>query len=501
MRLSEKSLAQLPAEISKPLYDREALGIGIVHLGIGAFHRCHMAVYTDDVLVTHGGDWKILGVSLRSNTIQQQLNPQDGLYTVAVRGNADNCERVIGSISGVLYAAEQSTEIVDAMAAATTHIVSLTVTEKGYCHDPSTGELNKQHPDIVNDLRYFAESVGQLKSAIGFLVAGLSQRKKNAGGPLTILCCDNLPSNGATVAKLVLRFASIIEPELTDWIHHNVRFPSTMVDRIVPAMEQDSVNDFFQRTGLVDEAILQTEPFTQWVIEDDFAGPRPAWEDVGVTLVSDVEPYEEAKLRMLNGSHSALAYLGYLAGFKYVHEAMTQPDLRYFIDTFMTNEAAPSLGTQKGMDLNDYRLQLQARYDNKALAHKTYQIAMDGSQKIPQRLLGTLRHQLNTNGVISACCLAVAAWMRYVMAEDENGLSYLVQDPMAVILKQVANNKKGDPRKQVIGFLSIQDIFSSDLIADPRVCDELTFWLSELCDNGVLSTLNTFKQKVKLTSP
>ena len=415
MHLSDATLAKLPAGISVPDYDRSNCGAGIVHLGIGAFHRCHMAVYTDDALARKPADWRIMGVSLRGATIRDQLNPQDDLYTVVVKENGATQYRVIGSVAGVLFAPENPAAVIDIMASPDTRIVSLTVTEKGYCHDPGTGELNREHPDIIHDLA----NPDSPKSAVAYIVESLARRRDAGAGPLTILSCDNLPSNGKTVARIVRSYAELSHPGLTRWMDQNVSFPCTMVDRIVPAMEPRDVAAFTSSTGVTDLAVLQTERFTQWVIEDDFMAGRPGWDEAGATLVDDVEFFEEAKLRMLNGSHSALAYLGFLAGRDYVHEAMALPDLRNFADTLMNDEAATSLDPPEGADLDAYREELKQRFDNSALQHRTYQIAMDGSQKIPQRLLGTLRHHLNNGGPIRACSLAVAAWMRYVMAKDE----------------------------------------------------------------------------------
>jgi len=488
IRLSNATLAHLPADITVPVYDREKCGVGIVHLGIGAFHRCHMAVYTEDALARSGGDWRILGVSLRSPAIRDQLNPQDGLYTVVVKDHGATSYHVIGSVAGVLFAPEDPVAVIDAMASPTTHIVSLTVTEKGYCQDPATNNLNETHPDIVHDLAH----PGAPKSAIGYLVAGLAKRRASGAGPLTIMCCDNLPSNGRVVGRLVRRFAELAHPGLLAWIEANVTFPSTKVDRIVPAMEVRDLDAFTERTGLVDAAVLQTEPFTQWVIEDRFAAGRPDWESAGATLVEDVRPYEEAKLRMLNGSHSALAYLGYLAGCTYVHEAMAIPALRSFVDTFKRREVATSLTLPEGMDIDAYREKLRRRYDNAALQHRTYQIAMDGSQKIPQRLLGTLRHHLQNDGPISACSLAVAAWMRFVMAVDEAGNAIVVQDPLADRFKALADAAGRDANALVDAYLGVQEVFGSDLKNNRRFRDELVRWLDRLLNDGALKTVEHF---------
>lgn len=488
MRLADTTLARLPVGIAPPAYDRGRCAVGIVHLGIGAFHRCHMAVYTDDVLARTGGDWRILGISLRSPAIRDQLEPQDGLYTVVVKGNDTVAARVIGSVAGVLFAPEDPARVIEAMAAPATRVVSLTVTEKGYCHSPATGELNEAHPDIVHDLA----SPDAPRSAIGYLAAGLARRRADGGGPITVLSCDNLPSNGRVAARIVRRFADLAYPGLTDWMDGRVAFPCTMVDRIVPAMEPQDVDAFASGTGVADAAVLQTEPFTQWVIEDHFTAGRPAWERAGATLVDDVEPWEDAKLRMLNGSHSALAYLGYLAGCAYVHEAMAIPALRTLVDTLMEREAAASLNVPEGMDTDAYRKALEARFGNRALPHRTYQIATDGSQKIPQRLLGTLRHHLGTGGPISACSLAVAGWMRYVMAVDEAGHPIAVQDPLAERLRAAADRAGRDASALVDALLGFEEIFGPDLRGNRRLRGELVEWLRRLLQDGACQTLDHF---------
>ncbi|GGZ97577.1 mannitol dehydrogenase [Arenicella chitinivorans] len=488
MKLTNQALADLPTGVQGPQYDHTARDIGIVHLGIGAFHRCHMAVYTDDVMAQKSGDWRILGVSLRSQTISDQLNPQDGLYSVVIKDSSSSTTRVIGSVAGVLFAPQNPQAVIQAIAKPSTQVVSLTVTEKGYCHDPATGELNQSHPDIQHDLADLAHPV----SAIGYLAAGLQARRDADAGAITILSCDNLPANGQTVEKIVTKFAGLVDVNLVEWIGQNVSFPSSMVDRIVPAMEAADKLAFAQRTGLDDAAVLQTEPFTQWVIEDSFAGERPSWERAGATMVSDVAPYEDAKLRMLNGSHSALAYLGYLAGFNYVHQVMAEPVFRQYVDDFMRQEAATSLHLPTGMDIDAYRRELQDRYDNSALQHRTYQIAMDGSQKVPQRLLGTLRYHLANEGPISATCIAIAAWLRYLKGEDERGQPYEVQDPMADRFTAIFDEVTGDPSALVDALLQVQAVFGQDLIINARFTQELTYWFTQILENGVSETLSLY---------
>lgn len=488
MRLSLSSLDHLPLEISAPGYTPDAHGVGIVHLGIGAFHRCHMAVYTDQVLREHGGDWRILGVSLRSATIREQLCPQDGLYTVIVKNGSGESAQVIGSVAGVLWAPEDPSGVLAAMAAPATKIISLTVTEKGYCHDPATGYLNPDHPDIRHDLSHHQVP----KSAIGYLAYAFDRRRCSGVGGVTVLCCDNLPSNGKVVERVVLGFANLIDSDLVDWIRSNVTFPSTMVDRIVPAMEAEAVAAFEKRYGIEDAGVLQTEPFTQWVIEDSFAAGRPTWEKAGAMLVSEVGPFEDAKLRMLNGAHSALAYLGFLSGYEYVDQAMRDKKIRTVVDHLMREEAAKSIKPPEGLDLDKYRLELQERFDNPALQHRTYQIAMDGSQKIPQRFLGTVREQLKQEGSIKACCIGIAAWMRYVIARDEKGREYVVQDPLSEGLTATARKYETSTDELCQSLLKLESIFGHDLPENDRFRGELHYWLDLLLNEGVEAALTAF---------
>ena len=292
--------------MAMPGYAPEAHGVGIVHLGIGAFHRAHQAVYVDDLLAVHGGDWRIMGVSLRSPAVRDQLVPQDGRYTLVERRGAGDVLLQIGSVAGVLVAGENPQAVIDLIAQPAVKIVSLTVTEKGYCHNPATATLDLAHPEIIHDLANPAAP----RSAIGYLAAGLAARRTSGAPPPTVLCCDNLPENGAVLRRVLTAFARLHDPDLATWIDAEVAFPSTMVDRIVPAVTDADIARLADRIGVTDLAMVKTEAFSQWVIEDWFAGARPRFEDVGVQIVRDVRPFELAKLRMLNGSHSTLAYLG-----------------------------------------------------------------------------------------------------------------------------------------------------------------------------------------------
>ncbi len=488
-RLSEATRGGLPRDVAQPAYDRTACGIGIVHLGIGAFHRAHQAVYTDDVLAAQGGakedrDWAIHGVSLRRPEVRDQLAPQDGLYSVAERGPGEEKLRVIGAVKAITYAPESPEALIERMAAPQTRIVSLTVTEKGYCHDPASGKLRPDHPDITHDLA----NPLRPRSVLGALIAGLSARKAAGAKPFTVLCCDNLPHNGGLVRNLVLELATAADPTLADWIAEEGRFPATMVDRIVPATTESDLDRAAQRLGLRDEGLVVAEPFRQWVVEDDFADGRPAWEKAGAEMVRDVAPYEEMKLRLLNGSHSLIAYLGYLAGYETVADTMADADFRRLVRAFMDREAGPTLKLPADADLEGYKSALIERFANPGLQHRTWQIAMDGSQKLPQRLLAPLRQRLAEGAPVDLLALAVAAWMRYVGGTDETGRDIDVRDPLAARLAAISA-AAGEPAAIVTQLLQVSEIFDADLAENPALRQALTDALTALRENGSRATV------------
>jgi fructuronate reductase len=415
LRLCAANLGAFPASVARPRYQRDTRGVGIVHFGIGAFHRAHMAAYTDDAMAAGEGDWRILGVSLRSPAVRDQMRPQDGLYTLVERSASGAEARIIGSVADVLVASDERERLVATLAAATTHIASFTITEKGYCRAPD-GSLDLALADERSAYAYLAES---------FAI------RRDAGLPgLSLLSCDNLAGNGAQLKRLMIAYLDAHAPDLTDWFEQQCTCPSTMVDRIVPATTDADRQEIEALLGMRDEAAVVTEPFNQWVIEDKFAGPRPVWEQHGAQITSDVHAYENAKLRMLNGAHSALAYLGLQRGHEFVHQAIGDPELLPIIDTLMRNEAATSLIPAPGQDLSAYADALIERFKNPALNHRLIQIAMDGSQKVPQRWLETLAFHQKHNRQCPAILAGIAAWIRHV--RGDNGP---VDDPLAATLK------------------------------------------------------------------
>lgn len=431
-------------------------GIGIVHLGLGAFFRAHGAIYVAEAMAQSGGDWGILGVSLRNPDIRDALAPQGGTYTALELAPDGPKTQVIGSVQGVLVAPENPQAVLDAMAAPGVRIVSLTVTEKGYCHDPATGRLNPAHPDILHDIAHPLPV-----SAPGYLVRAL-QRRRDAGlPPFTVLTCDNLPGNGHLARGLVLDLATRIDPALADWIADRGRFPSTMVDRIVPATTPADIARITGLTGHHDAAPVVHEPFRQWVIEDDFVGGiRPNLAAVGVQMVQDVAPYELMKLRMLNGTHSSLAYLGYLAGHETIADCMADPAYRRFARQLWAAEIIPALTPPPDVDLPAYAMDLEHRYANPAIRHRTWQIAMDGSQKLPQRILGTLETNLAAGRPSPGLLLAIAAWMTYVSGTDLQGQPIDVRDPLSARLRALC---EGPPDTRVAALLSVREVFPEAL--------------------------------------
>jgi fructuronate reductase len=445
----------LPAERltrSRPAAPRA----GIVHLGLGAFFRAHGAIYVEEAMAASGGNWGIVGVSLQSPGMRDALAPQGGAYTALELGPEGRTARVVEAVTEVLVAREDPEAVLARMADPAVRIVSLTVTEKGYCHAPATGRLDLAHPDIVHDL---AQPLP--RSAPGFLVRALARRRAAGVRPFTVLTCDNLPSNGHLVRQIVLDFARALDPGLADWIAAEGRFPSTMVDRIVPATTPQDIELAERLTGRHDAAPVLHEPFRQWAVEDDFVdGARPDLGAVGVELVADVTPFEHMKLRMLNGTHSALAYLGYLAGHETIAYTVADPAFAGFVRHLWAREIIPAVAAPPGVDLSAYAEALFDRYNNPAIRHRTWQIAMDGSQKLPQRILGTISEGLEAGRPVAGLCLAVAGWMRYVGGTDEAGAPIDVRDPMAGRLGTLATGP--DP---VTALLAVREVFPEPLAA------------------------------------
>ncbi|WP_336971684.1 mannitol dehydrogenase family protein [Sphingobium aromaticiconvertens] len=481
-RLSSATLGDLPDTVERSRYDRTDVKRGVVHLGIGAFHRAHQAVFFDDCLNAGDLRWGITAASLRSPTVREQMTPQDGLYTVLVRDGASEQARIIGAVGEVLVAPEDPAALIAAMAHPDTHIVTLTITEKGYKLDPATGALLADDPQVAAD----SADLTAPQTAPGYLVAALAVRKAAGLAPFTAISCDNLPHNGRRLRNAVLDLAARHDRALAEWIEREGAFPETMVDRIVPATTDADIAALEARLGVEDRAMVKTEPFTQWVIEDCFCGPRPDF-GAGVQITAAVAPWEEAKLRLLNGAHSGIAYLGGLAGIDHVHEVLENPAARRFVEG-LWDEAEATLSPPPELDVAAYRYDLMARFDNSTLMHRTRQIAMDGSQKLPQRLVATIATRLARGEGITMLALAVAAWMRWQGALDDRGAAYVVDDPMAALTAERLNGAV-TAEAQVDALLGIEAIFPPALAADPVVRAALIGHLESLSTRGAVATI------------
>ncbi|WP_227435059.1 mannitol dehydrogenase family protein [Nioella sediminis] len=462
-----------------------AVPVGIVHLGPGAFFRAFNAVYTADAMAHDGGDWGICAVSLRSPDTRDQLTPQGGVYTAVSLGPDGPAPRVIQSVSEVLVAPEDPAAVLDRMTAPATRIVSLTITEKGYCHNPATGQLRHDHPDIVHDLAHSDIP----RSAPGFLVEALDRRRRAGTAPFTVLSCDNLPSNGHLARGVVLGFAQARDPELADWIAQQVKFPATMVDRITPATTSEDIERLAALAGYYDPACVWHEPFRQWVIEDDFTdNARPGWDAGGAQFVRDVSAFETMKLRCLNGTHSALAYLGYLAGYQTISESVADPAFAALCQKLWRDEILPTVPQPEGEDLAAYTGALLARYQNPSIQHRTWQIAMDGSQKLPQRILGPVAENLSAGRPVPGLALVVAAWMRYVGGVDEVGQPIDVRDPLADHLRAVSDGA-ADPSAKVAALLAVDQVFDPALAGHPAFRETVTRAYLGLCQHGAAASV------------
>jgi fructuronate reductase len=431
-RLSNDTLASLPASIARPRYDRASVAAGIVHLGLGAFHRAHQAAYVEDCLAAGETGWGIVGASLRSTDTRDALAPQDGLYTLAVRDGEHEDLRVIGSIVSVLVAPENPDALLDVLTDPGIRIVTLTVTEKAYLRN-AAGDLDTVHPDIAWDL----SNTGLPKTLYGFLAEALARRRSAGTPPFTVLCCDNLPANGATLRRLLLEFAAELDTELEAHIASEVAFPSSMVDRIVPATTDADRARVSEQLGVDDAWPVMTEPFCQWVVEDNFTAGRPDWEKFGVEMVENVTPFEDMKLRLLNGSHSAIAYLGLLLGHATVAEAFADPAIRRFVGGLWA-ETTPTLPKNAGLDPQAYIKKLADRYANTSLQHRTAQIANDGSQKLPQRIIASALERAGENAPVTHLMLVVAAWIAACEARGGNLAAGHFSDPLDGPLADVA---------------------------------------------------------------
>ena len=467
------ALGQVPPGVARPGYEPAAHGVGIVHLGLGAFHRTHGAVHTDDALAAEGGDWRIAGVSLRSAAVADALGPQNGLYTLLVRGPEGVSARVVGSLARAIAEPRRPGATLAAMTDPRVRIVSLTITEKAYGIERATGAVVPDHPAIGPDLARPRSPRG----AAGLLVEALRLRREAGAEPFTVLSCDNLPENGALLRAGALDFAGRVDPGLRDWIAASVAFPSTMVDRITPAPSDETRAEARRITGLTDLAAVETEPFSQWVIEDRFPAGRPAWEAGGAVVVAEVAPFERMKLGMLNGAHSLIAYAGVLLGLRFVRDAMGDPAVAALVRRHLA-AAAATLDPLPGVDLRDYAEALLARFANPAIAHETAQIAMDGTQKLPQRLFAPALVAIERGQDVRPFTFATAVWMRHAAGGGP------LSDPREAEIRSAVGGSGRDARGIAKALQSLPGFVPERLRRDPAWSEPVERALLALLERG-----------------
>lgn len=446
--LTERTLSGLTS-VQKPGYRRSDVRAGILHLGVGNFHRGHQAVYADDLL-SKDLNWGIIGVSMRSDTARKQLAPQDYLYTVSTKSSGEMRSRVIGSILDVLILSEDRDDIIRLGASESISCVTLTVTENGYCHT-GAGGIDWQHPDIAHDTVH----PEMARSAPGLLLAILEARMASKAGPLNIISCDNLSNNGRILQTVVLALAEYRDDRLFEWIKQNAAFPNTMVDRIVPSATLSDIGVFAQ-THFKDNAVITTENFSQWVMEDCLIGNRPPWSAVGVQLTNNVKAFETMKLRFLNATHSALSYAGLLCGFKFIHETLNDPALERFATELMAKEAQPVTDTPNSVDIEHYQKSVLARFRNSSVPYSTAQVATNGSLKLPQRILPSIEAHRYNGDLPDRLCTVVAAWLACITDKD---ISEQFSDPVL----PVSGFETCRGRADLVGQLADDEEFTAEI--------------------------------------
>ena len=492
-RLSASTLDAITS-MPTPSYDRTRVTTGIVHFGVGGFHRAHQAMYLDR-LMTDGIalDWGICGVGVlpHDKRMHEVMQAQDCLYTLVLKHPDGRLEpRVIGSIRDYLYAPDDPDAVVEQMADPQTRIVSLTVTEGGYHVHPVTGEFDDRDDDIRHDIANGSAPDAKPRTMFGFVTAAL-RRRREAGTPaFTVMSCDNIQGNGDVAHKMITAFARLQDADLADWIEREVPFPNSMVDRITPVTSDDDRQVLAERFGVEDEWPVVCEPFTQWVLEDRFVDDRPPYDEVGVQLVDDVEPYELMKLRLLNASHQALCYLGYLAGYRYAHEVCQDPLFADFLLAYMDREATPTLGPVPGVDLDAYKPGLIERFANPEVRDTLARLCAESSDRIPKWLLPVVRRNLADGGEIERSALVVAAWARYAEAVDEEGEPIEVVDRLADQLVATARRQRDEP----LAFLEDRDLFG-DLVDDERFTTAYRQALDSLHQHGARATLEAWRDR------
>jgi mannitol 2-dehydrogenase len=483
MRLDASTVNGMATGIGRPTYDRDAVSVGIVHLGVGGFHRAHQAMYVDRLLAAGLGlDHGICGVGILPSdaAMRDVMRDQDCLYTLVERApDGQVSTRVIGSIVRYLLGPDDPEAVLDALTDPAVDLVTLTITEGGYCLDPVTGQFDAQNAAVQHDLR----TDGPPSTAFAYIVEALARRRGLGHKPFTVVSCDNLPGNGRITRNSVAGFAALRDPDLASWIRWNVHFPNSMVDRITPATTDADRHDVERVTGLRDEWPVVCEPFAQWVLEDDFPAGRPPFDAAGVQLVERAEPYEVLKLRLLNAGHQVLGYLGRLAGHRFVHEAAADPLLAAFYRTY-SEEVRPTLPAVPGMDVSAYRDELTRRFGNPAIADSLDRICAFGSDRIPKFVLPALHENLASGRDVRSAAVVIAAWARYCEGTDEHGAPLELVDPLADELRRRAQIDRAEP----LAFLADRALFGN-LVDEPAFTEPYEQTLRMLHADGVRATL------------
>jgi len=483
-KLTQSNLSRLGPDVRVPLYDRQAVGTSIVHVGVGGFHRAHQAVYADDLLNQNGpSEWGLCGVGLLPHDARMRdvLKSQDYLYTVVERSARGDEARVIGSIRNFLYAPDDRESVLETMAAPDCRIVSLTITEGGYYIHQGTGQFDAQHPDIQHDLAHPHEP----RCSFGVLLEALNRRRERGLAPFTAMSCDNIQGNGEVLKRMLLAFAELRDPTLRNWLSENCAFPNSMVDRITPATTDEHRALVKEKFGIDDGWPVMTEVFKQWVIEDHFPNGRPRWEEVGAQMTSDVMPYEKMKLRLLNASHQAMAYIGLLLGYELVHEAMDDQGIRKLVEKMMDNEVTPLLSEVPGVNLSEYKKTLIERFQNPAIRDQLSRLGIYGSSGIPKFVLPSIEEQLQRGGPIKLLSFTIASWFRYLTGLDESGKAMPMLDPMAETLRERARAGGKDPGN----WLAMREVFSEQLANAAPFVDEVSAALRSFYEKGAKATL------------
>jgi mannitol 2-dehydrogenase len=490
--LGPEILSSVGDAVPRPAYARSRVTTGVVHFGVGGFHRAHQAMYHDRLMNDGKAlDWGICGVGVMpaDRRMKEALDAQGGLYTLVVKHPDGSYEaRVMGAITEYLFAPDDPGAVTEKLAAEATRVVSLTVTEGGYNINHVTGEFDAANPDVVHDL----EPGATPRTTFGLITEALRRRRERGILPFTIMSCDNLPGNGHLSRKAFTAFARLRDPELGGWVEREVRFPNSMVDRITPVTTGADRAELRERFGIDDQWPVVCEPFTQWVLEEAFSLGRPPYEDAGVQVVDDVEPYELMKLRLLNAGHQALGYPAYLAGYRLVHEAAQDPLFRAFVLGYMDEEATPTLAPVPGVDLDEYKHTLIERFSNPEVRDTIARLCAESSDRMPKFLLPVLRRQLETGGEIRRCATVVASWARYAEGVDEHGESIDVVDPLRDRLMALARRQREDPD----AFISNRELFG-DLVDDGRFVAAYRAALRSLHERGARATVEAVVRDVK----